>query len=168
MYFPTHFERRFCIFVHEKLHLRVRVEGVIQKQNTPLRAEFIHKIPHNPNTQNRTPQGFNFTLKHAQKHAFWGNYFTLRLFCQVLEYFSCAVPQRTSTAPKSVLTSADTVAAVSRGNDWTGTVTGHVTPRAGFMHRATNHRWQNSIEVLSRLCLRVKTHANPTARRRRE
>ena len=66
-----------------------------------------------------------------------------------------------STAPKSVLTSADTVAAVLRGNDWTGTVTGHVTPRAGFMHRATNHRWQNSIEVLSRLCLRVKTHANP-------
>lgn len=29
MYFPTHFERLFCIFVHEKLQLRVRVEGVI-------------------------------------------------------------------------------------------------------------------------------------------
>ena len=35
------------------------------------------------------------------------------------------------------------------------------------MHRATNHRWQKSIELLSRLCLRVKTHANPMGSRRR-
>lgn len=69
-YFPTHFEHRFCIDVHEKLQLRVRVEGVIYERNTLLHAEFDHKIPHNPNTQIGRPHGLNLTLKDAQKRAF--------------------------------------------------------------------------------------------------